>query len=879
MSEHMLQKLSNVAGKVIHPKLPASDYIARYSSMAVALKESDLVVNEEDEESEVIDGEMVSYKKKIRREIVTSPMGLFLNLLITFLYQANQYVVAPSSGKYSELLGMSPILSGAIIGLTPFAAIISALVFSAWSNHSYKQPLLASLVMLIIGNFLYGYALQCNSAAMIFCGRLLTGFGAPRGISRRYIADHVSLKDRTAASSHFITAGAMGLTAGPLISALVSTALINVTTSVNDHTIIVFNDVTAPGWIMFVSYLVCLVLVLVYFEDPLEYLRLFRGYFVTRTPRNTPSSNSFYHNQTESDVSEFRVPGANMPRSFTPRHISRHEMACSCFTLWVNLKKCWKYSVSLLGRICCFCFCCCVSPNEHENITDRRRRGEYEVIVGVETDDLMYSVNTDNNASKESYSNSNIPRNTDMYSTNISDKFYTVDSTNLQNNKLVIQSTNHESVSGPVSARSSDKPSLKSDAEISNEKHQQNNHQNIYNSGKTNNSRSSNSGSRSRQSSDTMPIQGKPTFDASHGIYSSPTKPARSGSLNDLMNIGVSSVSSGEMASFSRAGNLSDGNLASIHMTQEDRQVASYTVSSSSTNGDNNMQSEAKFDLVSPSLSTGQDDVELIDKSACSSNSSISHVSDSYMTVDKLRVISTNLKPSVSTVYSLSSRPLTPPLLTNSKFTDQTEVFTTDLPVNASSDNMTKFLSEKTTVSSSTRPKQPFTILETTKLDALNDYSSSKNYGSMTNTFHPSTIPFYDQLSHVSRVYGTEKMKNNYKTSSAASLLSVSNRDSHIFSLLPPYEEDTSCFCSLISVEVGIVLFIYFINKIGQEIVVSSVPTLCGSMFGWDARIEGFYMAAMGVESFIFIFEFHNHSYFLSHYSVGLSTSRIDISW
>ena len=42
---------------------------------------------------------------------------------------------------------------------------------------------------------------------MIFAGRLLTGLGGPRGISRRYIADHVSLKDRLMASSHFITAG------------------------------------------------------------------------------------------------------------------------------------------------------------------------------------------------------------------------------------------------------------------------------------------------------------------------------------------------------------------------------------------------------------------------------------------------------------------------------------------------------------------------------------------------------------------------------------------------------------------------------------------------------------------------------------------------
>ena len=55
---------------------------------------------------------------------------------------------------------MSPSLSGAIIGLAPFAALISALIFSSWTNYSYRRPLLASLIMLTTGNLLYGLALQ-----------------------------------------------------------------------------------------------------------------------------------------------------------------------------------------------------------------------------------------------------------------------------------------------------------------------------------------------------------------------------------------------------------------------------------------------------------------------------------------------------------------------------------------------------------------------------------------------------------------------------------------------------------------------------------------------------------------------------------------------
>jgi hypothetical protein len=45
----------------------------------------------------------VTKKRTVR---VTSNTGLFLSLFVTFLYQMNQYVVAPTSGEYSDRLGM-----------------------------------------------------------------------------------------------------------------------------------------------------------------------------------------------------------------------------------------------------------------------------------------------------------------------------------------------------------------------------------------------------------------------------------------------------------------------------------------------------------------------------------------------------------------------------------------------------------------------------------------------------------------------------------------------------------------------------------------------------------------------------------------------------
>ena len=51
----------------------------------------------------------------------------------------------------------------------------------------------------VIGNLMYAAALQCDSSYMLFLGRIISGLGAPRGITRRYISDHVSINHRTLA--------------------------------------------------------------------------------------------------------------------------------------------------------------------------------------------------------------------------------------------------------------------------------------------------------------------------------------------------------------------------------------------------------------------------------------------------------------------------------------------------------------------------------------------------------------------------------------------------------------------------------------------------------------------------------------------------------
>jgi hypothetical protein len=264
--EPVLKKISDVSNRVMQSqKRTITEYIVTHSAIGLELTVRDMEKSDVEDESD--DDEATITHKKDKRE--TSSTGLFIALLMTFLYQANQYVVAPTSGQYADMLGQTQAMSGLIIGLSPFATIFSVILFSAWTNSSYKHPYIFCAFLLAFGNFIYASALQYNSIWMLFVGRMLTGAGAPRGIARRYIADHVSLKDRTAASNHFVTAGALGLSFGPLASSILGTYNVPFT-----YTILGidfrYETVTAPGWLMFILFSITLIVIILTFDDPLK---------------------------------------------------------------------------------------------------------------------------------------------------------------------------------------------------------------------------------------------------------------------------------------------------------------------------------------------------------------------------------------------------------------------------------------------------------------------------------------------------------------------------------------------------------------------------------------------------------------------------------
>ncbi|XP_072993954.1 SPX domain-containing membrane protein OsI_21475-like isoform X2 [Typha latifolia] len=189
-------------------------------------------------------------------------MSLILNLVNTFLYMVNTYIVVPTADDYSVSLGAAATVCGVIIGSMAVAQVFSSVYFSAWSNKSYFRPLVFSSVALFLGNILYASAYDLNSIAVLLIGRLLCGMGSARAVNRRYISDCVPAKIRMQASAGFVSASALGMACGPALAGLLQSNFKLYVFTINANTL--------PGWVMAFAWLAYLIWLWISFKEPVR---------------------------------------------------------------------------------------------------------------------------------------------------------------------------------------------------------------------------------------------------------------------------------------------------------------------------------------------------------------------------------------------------------------------------------------------------------------------------------------------------------------------------------------------------------------------------------------------------------------------------------
>lgn len=156
-------------------------------------------------------------------------------------------------------------MSGLLIGIAPWAALIAAFVYSLWSNRNFRHPLLCSALFLSTGSFTYASALKFNSIPMAMIGRFLSGLGAPCGVNIRIIADTVPARLRTPISLMFMTTSALGQSIGPGAAVLLDFIDIDVQVPLLGR--IIINGMTGPGYLMTILWLIYFAGLLFLFED------------------------------------------------------------------------------------------------------------------------------------------------------------------------------------------------------------------------------------------------------------------------------------------------------------------------------------------------------------------------------------------------------------------------------------------------------------------------------------------------------------------------------------------------------------------------------------------------------------------------------------
>lgn len=188
--------------------------------------------------------------------------SLLLNLVSTFLYMVNTYIIVPTADDYSISLGAAATVCGVIIGSMAVAQVFSSVYFSAWSNKSYFRPLVFSTILLFLGNVLYALAYDLDSLMVLIAGRLLCGLGSARAVNRRYISDCVPQKIRLQASAGFVSASALGMACGPALAGVLQTNFRIYGVTINQDTL--------PGWVMAVAWFLYLVWLSISFKEPVR---------------------------------------------------------------------------------------------------------------------------------------------------------------------------------------------------------------------------------------------------------------------------------------------------------------------------------------------------------------------------------------------------------------------------------------------------------------------------------------------------------------------------------------------------------------------------------------------------------------------------------
>lgn len=198
------------------------------------------------------------------------PPSVSLNLIyfLLILLVLNVEIVVPTADQYATRLGASESFSGLVIALTPFFQGIIGVPLNyvmLSRNVSMKSIIIIMVAGSVVGNVLYALAGLMHSKVAILASRTMIGICQCQLAGPIYIARAVGVKKRTKVMFLYSTMSAVAFFGAPLIASLLEIFVKEL--RIED---LVLDSDTIPGWFMAVLYFVYMLLIVFFFEDPVD---------------------------------------------------------------------------------------------------------------------------------------------------------------------------------------------------------------------------------------------------------------------------------------------------------------------------------------------------------------------------------------------------------------------------------------------------------------------------------------------------------------------------------------------------------------------------------------------------------------------------------
>jgi hypothetical protein len=187
-----------------------------------------------------------------------------ITLFHAFFYMVAYSIVLPSNIMLVKDIMFDGGYTGLSMAFTPLGAIFSIFITNIWISKSFKQPMMTSVLLLIIGSVCYILASPFNNIYLVCVGRFIIGLGGARMVTRNYILLFIPKKKVSKYLLYFQIVSLFGLACGPFIN-----VLINVLTQFF-HENAWFNTKINPVWGVVVISLLLLINVAFFYTEPIQ---------------------------------------------------------------------------------------------------------------------------------------------------------------------------------------------------------------------------------------------------------------------------------------------------------------------------------------------------------------------------------------------------------------------------------------------------------------------------------------------------------------------------------------------------------------------------------------------------------------------------------